>query len=59
MADLLDSYARTLLAIGRLDTLAMYIDSLPPETLHEHPALCAARIPNRERATLAPFYFAH
>ncbi len=39
MADLLDSYAATLLAIGRLDTLAAYIDALPPETLHQHPML--------------------
>lgn len=39
MADLLDSYAATLLATGRLDTLAANIDSLPPETLHQHPGL--------------------
>jgi DNA-binding SARP family transcriptional activator len=39
MADLMDSYAATLLATGRLDTLAVYIDSLPPETLHQHPGL--------------------
>lgn len=39
MADLLDSYAATLLTTGRLDTLTAYIDSLPPETLHQHPGL--------------------
>ncbi len=39
MADLMDSYAATLLATGRLDTLAVYLDSLPPETLHQHPGL--------------------
>jgi len=39
MADLLDSYAATLLTTGRLDTLAAYLDSLPPETLHQHPGL--------------------
>jgi DNA-binding SARP family transcriptional activator len=39
MADLLDSYAVALLATGRLDTLATYIDALPPETLHQHPGL--------------------
>ncbi len=39
MADLLDSYAGTLLATGRLDTLAAYIDALAPETLHQHPGL--------------------
>lgn len=39
MADLLDSYATALLAAGRLDTLAAYIDALPPETLHQHPGL--------------------
>ncbi len=39
VADLLDSYAATLLATGRLDTLAAYIDSLPPEILHQHPGL--------------------
>ncbi|PWH13359.1 MAG: transcriptional regulator [Anaerolineae bacterium] len=39
MAALLDSYAATLLATGRLDTLTAYIASLPPETLHQHPGL--------------------
>ncbi len=39
MADLLDSYAVTLLSAGRLDTLTACIDSLPPETLHQHPGL--------------------
>jgi DNA-binding SARP family transcriptional activator len=39
MADLLDSYAATLLASGRLDTLATNIDALPPQTLHQHPGL--------------------
>ncbi len=39
MAALLDSYAATLLATGRLDTLAANIDALPPETLHQHPGL--------------------
>lgn len=42
MADLLDSYAATLLATGRLDTLTAYIDSLPPETLYQHPGLVFA-----------------
>lgn len=39
VADLLDTYAAHLLSIGRLDTMAAYLDSLPPETLHQHPAL--------------------
>jgi LuxR family transcriptional regulator, maltose regulon positive regulatory protein len=39
VADLLDAYAVNLLSAGRLDTLAAYLDSLPPETLHQHPAL--------------------
>lgn len=39
VADLLDTYAVQLLTAGRLDTLAAYLDSLPPETLHQHPAL--------------------
>jgi LuxR family maltose regulon positive regulatory protein len=39
MADMLDSYAGNLLSAGRLDTLATYIDSLPPEILHLHPML--------------------
>jgi DNA-binding SARP family transcriptional activator len=39
VANLLDSYATALVSAGRLDTLATYIDSLPPETLHQHPML--------------------
>jgi LuxR family transcriptional regulator, maltose regulon positive regulatory protein len=39
VADLLDTYAATLLSTGRLDTLAGYIDSLPSLSLHQHPAL--------------------
>ena len=39
VADMLDQYASSLLSVGRLDTLAAYIDSLPPETLHGHPML--------------------
>ena len=39
MADMLDSYSGNLLNAGRLDTLATYIDSLPPEILHAHPML--------------------
>ncbi len=39
MADLLDTYAPTLLSSGRLDTLATYIASLPPLSLHQHPIL--------------------
>jgi LuxR family maltose regulon positive regulatory protein len=39
VADQLDVYAASLLTAGRLDTLATYLDSLPPETLHQHPAL--------------------
>lgn len=38
-ADLLDVYAASLLSAGRLDTLAAYLDALPPETLHQRPAL--------------------
>jgi DNA-binding SARP family transcriptional activator len=38
-ADQLNSYSPLLLAAGRLDTLATYIDALPPETLHQHPGL--------------------
>ncbi len=36
---LLNTYGTRLLAMGRLDTLAAYLDSLAPETLHQHPAL--------------------
>jgi len=39
VADLLDTYAPTLLSTGRLDTLATYIDSLPSLSLHQHPVL--------------------
>jgi len=39
VADLLDTYAGTLLSTGRLDTLASYIDSLPTTSLHQHPNL--------------------
>ena len=39
VADLLDFYASSLLSAGRLDTLATYLDNLPPETLHLHPPL--------------------
>ena len=39
VADLLDTYAATLLSTGRLDTLATYIDSLPSLSLHQHPVL--------------------
>ncbi len=36
---ILDDYGAQLLAIGRLDTLAADLDAMPPETLHQHPAL--------------------
>ncbi len=39
VANLLDDYAADLLKAGLLDTLATYLDILPPETLHEHPML--------------------
>jgi LuxR family maltose regulon positive regulatory protein len=39
VADLLDTYAADLLSAGRLDTLATYLDTIPPETLHQHPVL--------------------
>ena len=38
-ADLLDSYGAQLIMTGRLDTLAMYLDTIPPDTLRLHPAL--------------------
>jgi DNA-binding SARP family transcriptional activator len=38
-ADLLVSYGNQLLNVGRLDTLASYLDILPPELLHNRPAL--------------------
>ena len=39
VADMLDLYSGNLLSVGRLDTLATYINSLPPETLYLHPML--------------------
>ena len=39
VAEQLDVYAANLLTAGRLDTLAAYLDALPPETLHQHPTL--------------------
>jgi DNA-binding SARP family transcriptional activator len=39
MARVLDSYAAILLAAGRLDTLGAYLNTLPPETLRQHPQL--------------------
>lgn len=39
VAEQLDSYAPALIMVGRLDTVASYIDALPPETLHQHPML--------------------
>jgi ATP/maltotriose-dependent transcriptional regulator MalT len=39
VADLLDTYTANLLSAGRLDTLAAYLDALPPEILHQHPML--------------------
>jgi LuxR family maltose regulon positive regulatory protein len=39
VADMLGQYSGNLLSVGRLDTLATYIDSLPPEILHQHPML--------------------
>lgn len=39
VADLLDTYAATLLSTGRLDTLASYIDALPSLSLTQHPNL--------------------
>jgi DNA-binding SARP family transcriptional activator len=39
VAELLDTYASTLLSTGRLDTLASYIDSLPSMSLQLHPTL--------------------
>ncbi len=38
-ADLLDTFGAVLLAAGRLDTLAAYLDALPPEALNSHPFL--------------------
>lgn len=39
LADMLDLYAGQWLSRGRLDTLTVYIDALPPEILYEHPVL--------------------
>ncbi len=39
VANLLDSHAASLLNAGRLDTVAGYLDALPPEILHDHPML--------------------
>ncbi len=39
MAEMLDSYAATLLAAGRLDNLGSYLALLPPETLLQRPGL--------------------
>jgi DNA-binding SARP family transcriptional activator len=39
VADVLDTFAADLLTAGRLDTLAAYLDALPPEILHQHPVL--------------------
>ena len=38
-ASLLDNYGSQLLSMGRLDSLATYLDALPPEILRQHPAL--------------------
>lgn len=38
-ANMLEGYGSQLLATGRLDTLSSYLDALPPEILHRHPAL--------------------
>jgi len=42
VASLLDTFAASLVTAGRLDTLAAYLDSLPPGTLHQHPTLVFA-----------------
>jgi DNA-binding SARP family transcriptional activator len=39
VAAVLDAFASDLVAAGRLDTLAAYLDALPPEILHQHPVL--------------------
>jgi DNA-binding SARP family transcriptional activator len=39
LADMLNLHAGQLLSAGRLDMLSVYIDALPPETLHGHPML--------------------
>lgn len=38
-ADLLDTFGSQLLTVGRLDSLAQYLDSIRPAILHQHPAL--------------------
>jgi DNA-binding SARP family transcriptional activator len=39
VADVLDAFSTSLLSTGRLDTLSAYLDTLPPEILHQHPTL--------------------
>ena len=39
VADLLDTHYAALLSSGRLDTLASYLDKLPPDILVQHPSL--------------------
>jgi tetratricopeptide (TPR) repeat protein len=39
VAEVLDAFAANLQSAGRLDTLAAYLDVLPPEILHQHPVL--------------------
>jgi ATP/maltotriose-dependent transcriptional regulator MalT len=56
-ADVLEVYAGKLLSQGRLDTLASYLDNLPPESLHQHPTLLSylgdlARMHSRFREAL-------
>lgn len=36
---ILEDYGAQLVATGRLDTLASHLDVIPPETLHQYPAL--------------------
>jgi LuxR family maltose regulon positive regulatory protein len=38
-ANLLEQYGNQLLSIGRLGTLAAYLDALPADALHQHPGL--------------------
>ncbi len=57
-AQLLDSFGQELLAMGRLKTLASYLDELPPETLHQYPTLLSymgdlARLHSRFQEALA------
>ncbi|RMF44233.1 MAG: transcriptional regulator, partial [Anaerolineae bacterium] len=37
--EVLETYGAALLSQGRLDTLAAYLDALPPEIFHAHPVL--------------------